>query len=181
MDLDLHLRTLEHVLRSVDDADTFALRDLILAAQRVHLAGEGRSGLLAASFASHLTELGVDCELHGSPTASRPREGSLLLVCSGSGQTPGMAIAAEAAARDGARVALVTSGVISPLARIAHLRILLLPPFIPPEQRVTNAGLIREVRSLFEQAVFLYFARLSRLLAVATGQSPEDLESRRPG
>jgi DNA-binding MurR/RpiR family transcriptional regulator len=91
-----------------------------------------------------------------------------------------MVLAAESAQALGARIALVTSAVISPLARLADHRILLLPPFIPPETAPSNAALIREIRGLFEQAAFLYFARLAQFLASQSGQSPDELERRRP-
>jgi DNA-binding MurR/RpiR family transcriptional regulator len=91
-----------------------------------------------------------------------------------------MLFAAESAQGRGAKIALVTSAVISPLSRLADHRILLLPPFIPPETAHSNAALIREIRGLFEQSAYLYFARLAQFLDSHSGQSPDELERRRP-
>jgi 6-phospho-3-hexuloisomerase len=180
MDVDLHLRTLEHILRSVDDVHSTRLAESIAEADRIHVAGEGRSGLVVATLASHLTEIGYRSEIYGSPTASRPVKNDLFLICSSSGQTQSMIYAGEMAERVGARVALVTSALISPLSRIAHTRILLLPPYIPPEAAVSNAAFLREVRGFFEQAAFLFFGRLAQFLGAQSGRTPEELERRRP-
>ena len=182
MDLDIHLRTLEQVLQAVDDQSTDQLVQRILAARVVHLAGEGRSGSILGTLASHLTELGMAVSLYGAPTSIRPRKNDFLLILSGSGKTPLMCHLAERAGQDEVPTGLVTSAVISPLTGLATVRILLAPPFLPSElnDELSDEGILQAMRVYFEESAFLYLSRLAARLRSETGQSAKDLESRRP-
>jgi 6-phospho-3-hexuloisomerase len=190
MDPDPLLAKLGRILKSADDQDTRALIRAILEAPAVHLAGTGRSGLVVRCFAMRLVELGIRAHVMGEAGTPSCRPGDLLLICSGSGRSPVLIVAAEQALRAGAKLALVTAAVLAPLTRLAHQKVIL-PPILPGESSPTGKpgmpaqipdepGLVSSLRTLFEEATFLYFDSLVPLLMEATGQRPADLEGRRP-
>jgi 6-phospho-3-hexuloisomerase len=181
------LKDLERVLGGVDAEETRALVEALLAAGAIQLAGVGRSGLIMRAFAMRLTHLGLRVHVVGESTTPAFQSDHLLLVCSGSGQTPVTIAIAESALRAGGRLALITSAVIAPLARMAHLRVLL-PPLLPqPDPAAAPEGIsvppdvarvVQPLRTLFEQATFLYLDTVVLLLMEVTGQRAEHLERR---
>jgi 6-phospho-3-hexuloisomerase len=80
---------IEHVLNEVDEAqlDTFA--DQLLAAPRVFVTGEGRSGLMARAFAMRLMHLGLAVYVIGETTTPAIQGADALVAVSGSGTTEG--------------------------------------------------------------------------------------------
>ena len=112
-DFDHILADLGSVLRSVDEREVAALQQAILDAPSTHAAGEGRSGLVARAFAARLAHLGRNVHVIGDATSPPLGRDDLLLICSASGTCGSMKLLAEHAIQAGARVALVTAGVIS--------------------------------------------------------------------
>lgn len=183
MDADALLSDLGRVLQSIDPAEFDAVAQAILDAGAVHLAGVGRSGLVARAFGSRLSQAGFRTHVVGSVVASAFRPEDLLLVCSGSGSAESMILVAQRAIAVGGRVAVVSATPISPLARLAHHKILV-PPVMPSESPMPvidprNAGLMQPLRVLFDQASLILLDAMIPRLAAATGQGPEDLEARR--
>ena len=181
------LSDVERVLGGVDPGETRALVEALLAANVIHVAGVGRSGLIVRAFAMRLAHLGLRVHVVGESTTPPFQPDHLLLVCSGSGNTAVTIAIAESALRAGGRLALITSAVIAPLARMAHQRVLL-PPLLPqpdpgasPEQAGVPpdaARVVQPLRTLFEQATFIYLDTVVLLLMEATGQRAEHLERR---
>jgi 6-phospho-3-hexuloisomerase len=183
MDGDALLADLSRVLKSIDPGELEALMQAILDAGAIHLAGVGRSGLVARAFGSRLSQAGFRVHTVGGVMAPAFHSEDLLIVCSGSGSAESMVLVAQRAVAVGGRVALVSATPISPLARIAHHK-LLVPPVLPADSPVQvidprNAGLMQPLRVLFDQAALILFDAMIPRLAAATGQGPEDLESRR--
>jgi 6-phospho-3-hexuloisomerase len=88
-DMDTVLAEIQGVLRKVDEADIERLVDRLLAAPRVFVAGEGRSGLMAKAFAMRLMHLGLVVYASGETITPSGGEGDLVVVGSGSGTTGG--------------------------------------------------------------------------------------------
>lgn len=181
------LASLSRMLRAVDPSDTKRLVQDILAAPVVHLAGAGRSGLVVRAFAVRLTHLGLRAHVSGDATAPALREEELLVVCSGTGRAATPTLAAERALKEGGRLVVLTSAVMSPLARLAHHKILLHPVLParreggsqqPPPGVPDPASVMQPVRTLFEQACMLYLDGVVTRLMESTGQKAEDLEAR---
>ena len=99
------------------DHDQLAVLALKLrAADRVFLAGAGRSGLVLRMAAMRLMHLGLTVHVAGDTTTPAISSGDLLLLASGSGTTSGVVKAAQTAAEAGAQVVAVTTNRHSPLA-----------------------------------------------------------------
>lgn len=125
---------------------------LLARADRVFVAGAGRSGLVLRMAAMRLMHLGLNVHVAGDTTTPAIRKGDLLLVASGSGSTSGVVGAAETAARAEARVAAFTANPGSPLAGLADVVVVL-----PAQQKTDHAsGVSRQYSgSLFEQVLFV--------------------------
>jgi 6-phospho-3-hexuloisomerase len=115
----LDLEEVTAILPKVDDHQADTLVQAILAAPRVYVLGQGRSGLILRMFAMRLMQLGLQAHVVGDPTAPAIGPGDLLVVLSGSGRTETVLLLAGKAQGFGARVAAITAGAENPLARLA--------------------------------------------------------------
>ncbi len=121
-------------------------------AQRVFVAGAGRSGLVLRMAAMRLMHLGLDVHIAGDTTTPAIRPGDVLLLASGSGTTSGVLRAAQTAAKAGARLAVYTANPQSPLAELADVVVT-----IPAAQKTDHGSKLsaQYSGSLFEQVLFL--------------------------
>lgn len=110
---------LEDTFRQMDVAAFDRLATAVMKANRVFVAGAGRTGLLMQSLAMVLTQLGLAVDVVGSATARSIRPGDLLLVGSSSGGTKTIRLFAETAKAEGAQLALITTKPASPIGQLA--------------------------------------------------------------
>jgi 6-phospho-3-hexuloisomerase len=149
------LSELGRMLEDVPERTTARFVEEILRAPRVFVTGQGRSGLMVKAFAQRLMQMGF--ETHASEEITTPAiaQGDLLVVCSGTGETPVNLLRARIARRVGATVVVVTARPRSSLGRLARLRILL-GARVGPEPSWHQTQSIQPIRSLFEQALLIY-------------------------
>ncbi len=142
---------ISEVFERVDPAQVAALVTELRLADRIFVAGAGRSGLVLKMAAMRLMHLGLTVHVVGETTAPAIRAGDLLLVASGSGTTGGVVKAAETATGQGARVAAYTANPGSPLAAVASAAVL-----IPAAQKTDHGSAVSRQYSgsLFEQVLF---------------------------
>ncbi|MGV9279681.1 6-phospho-3-hexuloisomerase [Streptomyces sp. NPDC003730] len=150
------VRELDAMLSHVDDRACAELVTALRDARRIFVAGAGRSKLSAEGFAMRLMHLGLCAHVAGDVTTPSIGPGDLLVVCSGSGETPTTVVTAKSAADAGARIAAVTASADSRLARRADLVILLAEysQDHEPDRSVQFVG------TLFEQGALLFFDSL---------------------
>lgn len=134
--------------------DTYPLRQDILHAQRIFVAGKGRSGLQMRAFAMRLTHLEMPVHVVDDVTTPAITENDLLLIGSGSGRTPSLIQYAEKARALNARLAVITIDEASPIAQYADC-VLCLPAPTPKLEDTQLTGSILPMGSLFEQALGL--------------------------
>ena len=147
------LGELTGVLDAVDPAAVADLAGRLQAADRVFVAGEGRSGFMAKAFAMRLTHLGLRVHVVGETTTPAVADGDTLVGVSGSGTTAGTVRAAEQAVRVGAAVHAVTTAPDAPLAALADTTLVL--PAATKYRRPGEAASIQPLSSLFDQATHL--------------------------
>ncbi|WP_248761062.1 6-phospho-3-hexuloisomerase [Pseudarthrobacter sp. SSS035] len=154
---DLQLATLAHELRS---------------AERVFVAGAGRSGLVLRMAAMRLMHLGMTVHVAGDTTTPAIRSGDLLVLASGSGTTPSVVKAAETAAKVGAQVAAITTNASSPLGDLADWLVI-----ISAAQKTDHASTVSRQYSgsLFEQTLFLATESVFQTLWGTTEEPAEQL------
>ncbi|MGI1804420.1 6-phospho-3-hexuloisomerase [Exiguobacterium sp. TDN 0502] len=157
-----HIQTIIEELTStveaIDATETKELADAVLQANRIFLAGAGRSGLMGKAFVMRLMHMGFDAYVVGETVTANLREGDLLIVGSGSGETKTLVPIVEKAQQLGGTVAVVTINPTSTLARLADLVVKL--PGVPKEQTASADETVQPMGSLFEQTMLLFYDAL---------------------
>jgi len=150
--------------------------EAILAAERIYVAGGGRSGLMARAFAMRLMHLGLVTYVVGETTTPSIRRGDLLLACSASGQTHVTVLVSQVAREAGARVFAITATPDSPMARLADEAIVIPAP---SKRSLARAGQSTQYAgSLFEQALLVMLDAVSVEIGRRLGTRQQELDSR---
>jgi 6-phospho-3-hexuloisomerase len=139
-------------LKAVSEAELVALRQAILEANRVYVAGRGRSGLLMRAFAMRLMHLGLTAHVVEDVTTPAIGAGDLLVIGSGSGATESLVQYANRAKTLQARLALITTAANSRIGSQADY--LVLVPAPSPKLESGGAS-IQPMANLFEQSLLL--------------------------
>ena len=171
----LILGEIDGVLSKVNDDEVGALLKAIRAAKRVVTAGAGRVGLATKGFAMRLGHLGFQAYALGDMTVPGIHEGDLLLVASGSGETPTIADIVEIAKKSGARVALLTANRDSRMGKLADLVVV-----IPAPSKTAPDGphSAQPMTTLNEQCLGIFFDTLVLQLMEAMGETHETMWAR---
>ncbi|MEW5957856.1 MAG: 6-phospho-3-hexuloisomerase [Chloroflexota bacterium] len=148
------LAELRLALAAVSNESGAELIKAIVEAERIFIAGAGRSGLAVKGFAMRLMHLGLAVHVVGEITTPGISRGDLLLIGSGSGASDSLLVVAEKARSVGARVALLTISAASPLGQKSDI-ILTIPAVTPKLEGGTGAKSSQPLGSLFEQALSL--------------------------
>ncbi|MEW2294728.1 6-phospho-3-hexuloisomerase [Streptomyces sp. NPDC006743] len=165
------VRELDALLSHVDERVCSDLVAAIRDADRIFVAGAGRSKLSAEGFAMRLMHLGLTVHVAGDSTTPAAGPGDLLLACSGSGETPTTLAMAENAARAGVRIAVVTADAGSSLARRTDL-LVHLAEYSQDHEPGRSAQF---VGTLFEQGALLFFDSLILAYEQLYGTEPRDM------
>ena len=118
---------IDRCLRAVSPEQFDAAVETIDAAERVFVAGAGRTGLAMRAFAMRLMHLGKTAYVVGETTTPGIAAGDLLVIGSGSGRTASLQAAAGKAKQLGARILLLTIDPGSPIGKLADA-IVEIPP-----------------------------------------------------
>lgn len=164
---DVILAELRGVLGGLDQAAADELADMISSAERIFVAGCGRSGLIARAFAMRLVHLGHTVFVVGEATAPAIATGDLLIVASGKGNNESLTRHMEQAIRAGARCAAVTATPGCPVADLAELAVVL-----PAAESQQFGG------SLFEQALLVFSDALVMQIADRRGVTHDEMAKR---
>jgi len=137
-------------------------------ANRIFVAGQGRSGLVGRAFAMRLMHLGFAAFAVGEVATPAIGGGDLLVAVSGSGATDTTRRQIEKSAGVGARVALVTAKLEAP----EGVLLVQLPIRGFGIRTRQHAG------SLFEQSALVLFDAIARTLQDALGLPDATLDAR---
>jgi len=147
--LEAILAEIRETVTGIDPASADRLLSEIASANRIFLAGCGRSGLMARALAMRLMHAGRSAFVVGETTVPAIAAGDLLIVCSGKGAKETLASFMREAAKAGARCAAVTAEPQSPVARLADVIVVL-----PIKQSAQFGG------TLFEQCLLVFLDAL---------------------
>jgi len=164
------------VLGQVSPADVAAVIEQLLKAKRIYVAGGGRSGLMARTFAQRLMQLGLVTYVVGETTTPGIQKDDVLLVCSGSGETQVTVLMSRVAKEIGARVIAVTANAESQIAHLADTVLLLRAPYKSAPQKGVPS--IQYAGSLFEQSLLILFDAISLEVGRILGLSEQELRQR---
>jgi 6-phospho-3-hexuloisomerase len=174
-DLKLILGEIETVLSQVNEDEVSALAEAIVGAKRVVTAGAGRVGLATKGFAMRLGHLGLRAYALGDMTVPGIGKEDLLLVASGSGETPTIAHIVEIAKKSGARVALLTANRDSRMGKQADLVVLILAP---SKTAPVGRRSAQPMTTLNEQCLSIFFDALVLQLMNTMGETHETMWAR---
>lgn len=167
---------IQSVLARVDRATVDGVVDQLMKADRIYLAGGGRSGLMGRCFAMRLMHLGLHTYVVGETTTPAIRETDCLVVCSASGQTQVTVLVSRAAREIGAHVIAMTADPDSPIAKSADTVLVLDAPHKKgPKVGVPSA---QYAGSLFEQSLLILIDAIAFEVGAQLGRSPEDMRQR---
>ena len=145
---------IRRALRQVDPAQVDDICAAITAAERVFIAGKGRSGLQMRAFAMRLMHLGLHVHVVDDVTTPAIGAGDLLLIGSASGRTSSLLRYVDAVRETGAALAAFTGNPNSPIAQAAEALV-----YIPASNfkagRQTGVDSVLVMGSLFEHCLGL--------------------------
>lgn len=145
--LDELTTTLSHV--ETDEFSRFA--NQVVKAKQIFVAGKGRSGFVANSFAMRLNQLGKLAHVVGESTTPAIKRDDLFVIISGSGSTEHLRLLAEKAKSVGANIVLITTKKDSAIDKLSDSNVVL-----PAGTKYDEKGSAQPLGSLFEQASQLF-------------------------
>ena len=167
------LAEIRSVLYSIDDSSIERFVDAVLQANRIVVHGAGRMGMMVATFAMRLAQLGFRSHVLGESTTPGVGEEDLLIIGSGSGETQTVYDVAFLAKQHGVRIALITGRPDSRIGRLADVIV----QFSVPTKLGTAAGppTIQPMTTVADQSLLIFLDIVVLLLMKATHQTSEDL------
>ena len=178
-DLALWLRTdldeIDALIGQIDVEQAEALGRAVEAASRIFVTGQGRSGWIVRMAALRLMQIGLTVHVAGDATTPAFGAEDLLLVASGSGETPSPVAAARRAKSAGGKVALLTARPDSTLGSLADLIV-----HVPGETtKVQIEGTTRlPLAAALEQATLIVLDSLVAWLAERRGETQASMMAR---
>jgi len=152
------LNEIKTVLSHVEEKQLSKIAVQLQTAKRIFVIGEGRSGLMAKSFAMRLMHLGATVYVVGETITPSIEEGDLLVAISGSGTTKSVVWTAEKTSSLGCSVVAITTNPESPLAATATT--ILHIPAATKYRRENELKTIQPLGSLFDQCAHVVFDTL---------------------
>lgn len=153
--LAVFLKELNHSADLIADEEAEKLVNGILESKKVFVAGAGRSGFMAKSFAMRMMHMGIDSYVIGETVTPNFEKEDILIIGSGSGKTKSLVSMAEKAKSIGGKIAAVTIFPDSTIGQLADVTIKL--PGSPKDQSEGDYKTIQPMGSLFEQTLLLFY------------------------
>jgi 6-phospho-3-hexuloisomerase len=122
--------------------------------------------------------LGKTVYVVGETTTPSIASADLLIVGSGSGQTPSLLANAEKALHKGARLLVFTIDAGSPLGRLANHRVVIPAPSPKAAAGVAASASVQPMGTLFEQCLFVLCDSLILGLMQRTGEDAPQMFGR---
>ena len=146
----------------------------LLHAGHIFTAGAGRSRLAVQAFTNRLMHLGLTVYFVGEPTTPSIREGDLLVIASGSGETGSLKVMAQKAKKQGVSLASIT---IYPLASIGSLAdaVIAVPGSTPKSELADTAVSVQPMGNAFEQMLWLICDTVVIILMKRLGRTEEEM------
>ena len=130
-----------------------ALENAVQAANRVFVAGAGRSLLAIRAVAMRLMHMGFQAYVVGETVTPAILPADLLLIASGSGGTATLRVIAQKAKSVGAKLALITTRPDSPIGELADLTVEV--KAVTTKDKDSRSSSVQLGANTFEQSVIL--------------------------
>jgi 6-phospho-3-hexuloisomerase len=170
------INEMRDVLAEIKEDEFKRFIDAIKSSKNIFVTGQGRSGLVARTFAMRLTHIGFTCYVVGETTTPNIDKGDMLIVCSSSGTTSITCHIAGLAKRLNAFIVVITAHPNSELSNYATLTI-----EIPAREigQVLQSRYSVQFRStLFEQACLVYLDAVILTLVRLLNREEVEMQTR---
>ena len=126
-------------------------------ANKIFVAGGGRSGFMAKAFVMRMMHMGLDAYVVGETVTPSLQADDLFIVGSGSGETGSLLSMTEKAKAIGATVAVVTTNPDSSIGTLGDIQLT-----IPAQAKAEGSSgkSIQPMGSLFEQSLLVFYDAL---------------------
>lgn len=171
------MNELQSNIRHVNHSELEYLSDKIIHANHIFLAGAGRSGITVKAFANRLMHLGFSVSLVGDICSPHSKEGDLLIICSGSGETDSLKTLVKKAKNNKVEIALVTMKPDSTIGQLADL-LVILPGHTKDQIKPKKSDFSQPMGTSFEQLSFLIFDSLVLTLMDKMGETSDTMYAR---
>ncbi len=171
------LDDIARTLQQVDPAQIEALGSALLSAERIFIAGKGRTGLQMRAFAMRLMHLGLTVHVVGDVTTPAIGAGDLLLIGSSSGRTSSLLRYVEKVSATGAKLATLTGNLDSPIAAAAD-NLVYIPASNFKAGEDTGQDSVLVMGSLFEHCLGLLCDLLIIRLKTALNVAEAEMNAR---
>lgn len=163
------LQELQYTLSSIDPQKADILIGKIMEAGKVYVAGAGRSLLVMRAFAMRLMHLGLKAYVVGETSTPAAKNGDLLIIGSGSGETDSLVSMAKKAKRLDIDIAVMTIFSDSTIGEMTD-NVLVIPASTTKVTKDSGYKSIQPGGTLFEQSLWLMcdtmVLRLAELMQV---------------
>lgn len=174
--IQLALREIETVLSHINQGSVERLVKALRRGRRIVTIGAGRVGLATKGFAMRLGHLGFAAYALGDMgVPSLGVKGDVVLIASGSGETPSIAFLAETAKQSGATLILLTANPESRMGKIADVVVRI------PAPNKASSGVIQSeqpMTTLNEQCLQIFFDALVLVLMQELGENAKTMHAR---
>jgi len=176
----LHEVTLEvtECLKKIEPTTLAQAATIIAETERIFLAGAGRSRLSISGFAMRLMHLGKKAWLIGEVSTPAIKEGDLLVIGSGSGETNGLILMAQKAKKIGAKILLITREVDSTIGQMADFEARIPALSLKAFNSDGAHSVVQPGGSLFEQCLLILS---DMLILIIMRTNPEKYDLRKDG
>ncbi|MFZ0035160.1 MAG: 6-phospho-3-hexuloisomerase [Sedimentisphaerales bacterium] len=158
------------LLRQIKEQSSEELVDMMLKADKIFIAGQGRSGLIGRCLATRLTQMGFHVHIPGHATCQKIEAGDLLIAISCRGTTMTTVEFARISRQIGAKVAAITAFDNSTMAKLAD-KVIVIDANDKNIRKKCKYIAGPSNNTLFEQAALLYVDALIHILLERKGIS----------
>ena len=146
------LEELKTNIAQIDQEQVNALIQQILSANKIYVAGAGRSRLMLQAFAMRLMHLGFKAFVVGEIATPAAEEGDLVIMGTGSGETESLVVMAQKVKKIGAILATIT---IYPNSRVGSQADLVVQINGKSGKVATTKTSVQPGGNLFEQSMLI--------------------------
>lgn len=164
------IEEINDTLSKVEKKKVEALIKMLLSAEKVFVAGTGRSMLMMKAFAKRLKHLNLNVYVVGETIEPPATKRDLLIIGSGSGESILPLGIARIARRIGTKVALITAKKDSRIAKLANFVI-----YISAPTKFSKKKSLQPLGNLFEQSLLLFCDTVAMLVQKKKKLSNNDL------
>jgi 6-phospho-3-hexuloisomerase len=149
------LKELEGALQQIDPKNADELADAIIGADKVFVAGTGRSQMMIRGLAMRLMHLGFKAYVVGETVTPAIEPSDILIIGSGSGETATLTVMANKTKKVGAKLALITIYPESTIGKLADI-VVQIPAATTKSNKDSGAKSIQPGANMFEQSMLLF-------------------------